>query len=100
MLKAKFCYKCFFVWNGLTQPGIRETCHKCTEDLHVCINCRFYDTHKPNQCQNDTEPVIDKKKANFCEEFEFIAREVPQAGPRDKTEKDAAREKLKQFFRK
>jgi hypothetical protein len=99
MLKTKFCYKCFAPWDGLLNPGIRETCHKCDEDLHVCLNCRFYDEHKPNQCQNDTDPVLDKKKANFCEEFEFILRAAPETRPKIKTDEDAAREKFRKLFK-
>ena len=75
MEKTKHCYKCKTVWEGVTQPARTETCPKCNADLYVCLNCRFYDTGKPAQCMiYNIEPVLNKERANFCEEFQFAAR--------------------------
>jgi hypothetical protein len=70
----KYCHQCGTGWEGVTQPGIRETCTHCGEDLHVCLNCRLYDQKKSQHCQVETDPVRDVARANFCEEFLFADR--------------------------
>ena len=68
----KLCYKCNNPWQGYGQPGIREKCEKCSSELHVCRNCRFFNEHKPYCCECvDVDPVTEKERANFCEEFQF-----------------------------
>jgi hypothetical protein len=47
-----------------------DSCPKCHSDLHVCLNCFFYDPFAHKQCREPvTEVVRDKEKANFCEYF-------------------------------
>jgi hypothetical protein len=94
----KYCHKCHTPWEGFGQPGTRATCAKCGADLHSCRNCRLYDTGKPYQCQVDTDPVRDKERYNYCEEFQF-AEKRPQdtAG---KNEADGARGRWDQLFKK
>ena len=54
------------------QPGVKETCEGCGEYLHCCLNCKFYDTTKPCDCYiPNIDPVKDKEKFNFCDEFAF-----------------------------
>jgi hypothetical protein len=37
----------------------------------VCRNCRWYDTSRPNACQEPVaEEVLNKERANFCDFFE------------------------------
>jgi len=70
----KTCHSCKAAWDGPpgTQPGRNETCGKCGTDLHVCLNCLLYDPSAHNACRSrTTEPVKDKDKRNFCDEFEF-----------------------------
>ena len=68
----KRCHKCSTEWEGLNQPGTRQECPECGYDMHVCLNCKFYDTSKPNQCSAGVdEVVLNKEKANFCDEFQF-----------------------------
>lgn len=94
----KYCHKCHTIWERSGQPGIRETCIKCSEDLHICLNCRFYDEHKSNQCQIDNiDPVTYKEKANFCDEFQFADRPLPGKYT-DNANK--AREQWKKLFKK
>jgi hypothetical protein len=84
----------------LTQPGTRETCNSCNEDLHVCLNCRFYDLFKAYQCQiNNIDPVKNKERSNFCEEFQFADR--PFTKNDDKTDKETqkARDLWKKMFK-
>lgn len=91
----KRCYKCGNEWAEIGQVGFKESCSKCTSDLHVCLNCRFYDEHKLNDCQvPNVDPVGDKQKANFCEEFQFADRKAA-AG---KSESDKAKEKWNKLF--
>lgn len=53
-------------------PGFHAICPFCSFDLHSCKNCRYYSSGKPHSCAIiDIEPVIDKEKFNFCEEFHF-----------------------------
>ena len=55
--------------------GREDTCIKCLEDLHVCLNCGFYDKTKSNDCSEPTaEWVQNKSSANFCEFFEPIMK--------------------------
>jgi hypothetical protein len=53
-----------------TKVGFRECCSHCDSDLHVCKNCKYFDINKPNFCCiSNTEPVYDREKYNFCEDF-------------------------------
>lgn len=66
-----YCHKCLSEqMQDVKKIGFREVCSKCGFDLHVCKNCRHYIPGKPNDCNVfDIEPVLDKEKFNFCEEF-------------------------------
>ena len=49
---------------------IRDECPACGGDLHICLNCEFYDRNAYQQCRESTkEPVLDKEKANYCDFF-------------------------------
>jgi hypothetical protein len=67
------CHKC-----GATVAdavGFRSICPQCSAYLQCCLNCRLYSASASNHClSNTTEPVRDVEAANFCEEFEFVAR--------------------------
>ncbi|MHB9156149.1 MAG: hypothetical protein ACYC5N_10775 [Endomicrobiales bacterium] len=95
----KYCYSCSAQWEGMTQPGVRETCRKCTQDLHVCRNCKFFDPLRSSQCRVDvSDPVIDKERANFCDEFQFADRSLP-GKPNKNSEADRARGQWKNLFK-
>lgn len=97
MNKAKYCHRCKTAWEGKGQPGARERCGKCGEDLHVCLNCRFYDEHKPDRCLvPDIDPVQYKDRANYCEEFQLAERDI--AGGESETAK--AKDAWKRLFKK
>ena len=76
----KLCHKCGAAWVSKERfPGRTETCMQCGFDLHCCLNCKLYDVHAPNQCKSPTtELVLDKEKANFCDEFEFAENRATQ----------------------
>ncbi|HBU70132.1 MAG TPA: hypothetical protein DEE98_07100 [Elusimicrobia bacterium] len=91
----KLCHKCGLEWPGPGQPQPKAECVKCGYDLHVCLNCRFYDTSKPNQCSAGVdEVVLDKEKANYCDEFEFIQRKNAVSGGSGEPSPKAAWDKL------
>jgi hypothetical protein len=74
----------------------RSKCRQCNADLHVCRQCRFYDTSKNNSCAEPmAERVVNKEKANFCDYFEPGTAAFQS---NDKTESDASREKLDALF--
>ncbi|HVZ79972.1 MAG TPA: hypothetical protein VHE12_04125 [bacterium] len=78
------CHACGKPWEGTpgSQPGRNETCAGCGADLHCCRNCRLYDPSVHNQClSRTTEPVREKDKRNFCDEFEMGAKGGGAAGP-------------------
>jgi hypothetical protein len=84
MAGAKGCHTCGTAWEGApgTQPGRNETCARCGADLHCCLNCRLYDPSAHNQCRSrTTEPVKEKDKRNFCDEFEMTGGKSGGSGP-------------------
>lgn len=47
---------------------IRDECPACGRDLHICLQCSFYDANAYRHCRESIrEPVHDKKKANYCD---------------------------------
>ena len=94
----KYCHKCHTEWDGVNQPPAGETCDKCFADLHVCLNCRFYDESKPLQCRVESvDPVTDKMKANYCEEFQFADKPLP---PGDAGNTGKAKEQWNKLFKR
>ena len=88
----KLCHNCGAAWVSEQRfPGRTEKCMKCEYDLHCCLNCNLYDTRAPNQCKTPTtELVLDKERANFCDEFEFAEDKGPQErGDEDEKSRDA-----------
>lgn len=68
------CYKCHkLVW--LTYKArFREECPYCQSDLHICLNCKFYDESAYNECkESSVEKVQDKEKNNRCEYFDPLS---------------------------
>jgi hypothetical protein len=91
----KSCHACKQIWDGPpgTQPGRGETCVKCGADLHCCLNCSLFD-HSSYICTSrTTEPVKDKEKRNFCDEFQLGTK----AG--SKPSGDNMNQKWSQFFK-
>lgn len=62
------CFHCSSDFLG--KIGRQDACTKCSSDLHVCKNCKFYDTSSYNECREPSaERVVDKEKRNFCDYF-------------------------------
>ena len=68
----KACHACGQLWDGTpgSQPGRGETCVKCGADLHCCLNCSLFDHSSYTCTSRSAEPVKDKEKRNFCDEFQ------------------------------
>jgi len=50
--------------------GRLDQCPACSNYLHVCRMCQFYDPQVAEACrEDDAEEVKDKQKANFCDYF-------------------------------
>jgi hypothetical protein len=80
---AFVCHHCGTEWTDDPKIGRQEACRKCGSPLHVCLNCRFHDPGKHNQCAEPAaEWVRDKRVANFCVYFEF--RDSAAGGERKK----------------
>jgi predicted RNA-binding Zn-ribbon protein involved in translation (DUF1610 family) len=76
----------------------KSVCPKCGGDLHICLNCRFFSESSHNKClEPKAEFQRTRDRANFCDFFVF--RQNPAASSSD-NEKEAARKKLDDLFRK
>lgn len=57
-----------------------SVCPECGRATHVCRNCRYYDTHRPNACaETVADPVANKERPNFCGYFEAIEQRATGA---------------------
>jgi hypothetical protein len=67
--------RCFRCRKGVDTPegtSRRDECPHCGADLHVCLNCEFYEEGRANACREpQVEPVKEKDRANFCDYFRF-----------------------------
>lgn len=65
-----------------TKIHIRDECPACGRDLHICLNCEFYDSNAYRQCRESIrEPVQNKEKANYCDFFRVAKAGTAQAEP-------------------
>jgi hypothetical protein len=70
----------------------RDACPSCQAYLHCCLNCRLFSASAHNHCLSPTtEYVRDVAGANYCEEFEFVARRKQDAS-------EQAKKKFDQLF--
>lgn len=77
--------------------GRKESCPHCDADLHVCVNCRYYDPSAYNECREpQAERVLVKDRSNFCDYFEFNPNRSPTGSGVDK---DAQRKALDSLFK-
>ena len=79
--ETRHCHHCGAEYAMARNPGRSETCHQCSWDLRVCLNCLFYDRTVAYQCrERRADPVVEKHLANYCEYFEMPKRPyVPEA---------------------
>lgn len=78
------CHKCGQEWTTdkrVKLPGVKETCLGCGSYLHCCLNCKFHDAAKHNECTvPNADWVVDKEGANFCDHFQFADAEADAFG--------------------
>ncbi len=67
----KVCFKCKAPV-AAERISFKDECPQCRSDLHVCLNCLFYDEGKANKCREpQADYVKDRGRANYCEYFRF-----------------------------
>ena len=94
-MQCYFCQKNIEVHDRV---GRQDRCPFCSQDLHICKNCAFYDTTAYNECREpQADRVVDKEKSNFCDYF-VVGRGVLQYAPTDPTAE--AKRKLEALFKK
>lgn len=50
--------------------GRRDECSSCGADVHVCLNCAFYDPSAYHECrETQADYVKEKDRSNFCGYF-------------------------------
>ncbi|MBU0481099.1 MAG: hypothetical protein KKG47_08355 [Proteobacteria bacterium] len=76
----------------------RDECDHCGRDLHICLNCAFYDPNVSRECREPAIPdaVHDKERKNLCEYFKMKGGENDAAY---ESESEAARRKLEELFK-
>jgi hypothetical protein len=96
LASGRLCHRCGTDIGALERIGRRDSCLKCGNDLHCCLNCRFYAFGHHNDClENQALRQVDKVAGNFCEYFSFRADQAGKTSPG----KDA-RSKLDALFGK
>jgi hypothetical protein len=71
---ARASWHCVACGRELPLParvGRRDLCPSCGAELRSCRQCTFYDPSVYNACREpQSERVLDKERANFCEYFQ------------------------------
>ena len=94
----KLCYYCKNELLLDSPPGRRNECPTCGSDLHVCLNCTFYEPGAHNECREPmAEYVGVKDRANFCDMFRFRDTSENRGGAGAKKK---ALEGLEKLFKK
>lgn len=96
------CCKCGEVipLSAGSRMGRRETCPKCSADLHCCHNCKFYYPHTHNECrETQAEYVQYKDEANLCDWFQPLLGEPRAGSGKAAGAADQARKKFDNLFK-
>ena len=73
------CIKCGKEYDFSGRLPFRARCESCDSALHVCVQCRFYDTSAYNSCRESrAERVVEKSRENRCEYFAPLEGEGSQ----------------------
>jgi len=97
---VRTCHRCGKELVVEDRVGRREMCPACGVDLHVCLNCRFYDPGVYNTCREpQAERVLEKERANFCDYFAF-RNGADAAVPPHPNVRSSARSHLEALFAK
>jgi hypothetical protein len=95
---TRHCHKCGWEFTLPGNPGRSESCHRCSADLRVCLNCNSYDKKVAHQCRDRrADPVEEKHVGTFCEFFDFVRRtyvSADQTNAREASARDALKKLL------
>jgi hypothetical protein len=92
--------RCWHCGRELTRAdlGREQTCLGCGRATRVCLNCRWYQRGRPNDCiEPMAEPVAAKDRANFCDFFEPTLQ--PRASGSAGADTDALRQAAEDLFK-
>lgn len=93
------CYFCHKNVEVIDRIGREERCSHCYGDLHVCMNCEFYDESAYNECrETQAERVVEKEVSNFCDYFQMRSGNL--AGKSKADAVSEAKKKLEGLFKK
>jgi hypothetical protein len=68
----KICHQCKKEITADLFIGRQTSCPSCGMDMHVCLNCSFYERGAYNDCrESQAERVLEKNRSNFCDYFHF-----------------------------
>jgi hypothetical protein len=66
----RHCNHCNTPISGDYTIGYATLCPVCSQELHTCLNCRFYSPGSYHDCLESVEEVVlDKDRANHCDSF-------------------------------
>lgn len=66
------CVRCGAALEIVDKVFRKDECPACGGDLHCCIQCRFYERGRQNDCRESrAENVRDKDKANYCDYYDI-----------------------------
>lgn len=95
MASSLICFSCGKENPFTERIGRRDECFSCHTDLHVCKNCRFYDSSAYNECKEPSADVVrEKETSNFCDFFE------PGSGQFAKSKRDDLLAQAEALFKK
>ncbi|MCX8110059.1 MAG: hypothetical protein N3D15_02280 [Syntrophorhabdaceae bacterium] len=90
----KICGTCKSIID-MDEITFRSECPSCRSDLHICLNCMFYDPGKSNSCRETrADHVREKDRANYCEYFRFNEKDEKKSG------KEEAERLWREIFKK
>lgn len=94
-MKCYFCKKDIQITDRI---GRQDSCSHCGSDLHICMNCEFYDPSAYNECrESQADRVLEKEKSNFCDYF-TLSSVARQSGGMSEAEK--SKKNLEELFKK
>lgn len=83
-MKKVLCFSCKKITES-EHIGFRQDCEHCGADLHICLNCNFYDEKSYNECRETSADRIKiKDRSNLCEYFEAKSDEKAAQSEKDK----------------
>lgn len=92
------CFRCGESLAELSLPfSRRDECPNCRNYLHVCKQCRLFDSTVPRQCrEDDADDVVEKERLNYCD---YFSPSDAAFDPDAKVESDAAQQALEDLFK-